>query len=73
MPASDAKFVLEISDKSGASYCDLIESEQPLPVPAVGDLVTVPKFKLEVVRRVFDYGTDGSVHVHLYCQEAKAV
>jgi hypothetical protein len=73
MPASDAKFVLEISDKSGAAYCDLIESEQPLPVPAVGDLVTVPKFKLEVVRRVFDYGADGSVHVHLYCQEAKAV
>lgn len=68
------KFILEFTDADDsrlkAAFAERIESDTPIPAPAVGDTVLVGNRHLTVVTRLFSYWDDGMCHIQCFCREA---
>ncbi len=66
------KYYLEFSDADDSrlksAFAERIESDSPIPAPAVGDTVSVEQKYLSVVTRLFSYWDD-SCHIQCFCRE----
>lgn len=75
MATQEYEYVLEISDMTGDGLGEephtLIESGSPIPIPNVGDRVSLPGVMAEVKKREFSvYGEDPiAIKVQVFCKE----
>jgi hypothetical protein len=72
------KLTIEFTDsgdhRGKTAFCENIESDEPLPVPAVGDVIYITHAEkanlLKVKRRMIHYG-DGYTQVQVFCHEVE--